>query len=77
MECIESVQPGLTGALIQPGDGEGFARAIIQLARDPAERDAMAVAARAFAAGRDWHVELDSVVETYAALAGLQADRAA
>jgi glycosyltransferase involved in cell wall biosynthesis len=75
---IESVQPGLTGALIPPGEGEDFARAVVQLARDPAERGAMSVAARAFAAGRDWHVELDGVVETYAVLAGLRtADRAA
>jgi glycosyltransferase involved in cell wall biosynthesis len=74
----ESVQPGLTGALIEPGDGEGFARAITVLVRDSSELQAMGVAARAFAAGRDWHLELDGVVDTYAALAGHRtADRAA
>jgi len=75
---IESVQDGLTGALIAPGDAEGFARSIVWLARDGPELSAMSVAARAFAAGRDWQTELDCVVETYASLAGEDpAERAA
>jgi glycosyltransferase involved in cell wall biosynthesis len=67
---VESVHHGLTGLLVEPGNAEAFAQGITQLCGDTAERSAMSVAARAFAAGRDWRVELDRVVETYASLSG-------
>lgn len=65
---LESVTPGITGRLVPAGDVGGFVRAIVELAQDHAQRSAMGVAARAFAVGRDWRVELDALVPAYAGL---------
>jgi glycosyltransferase involved in cell wall biosynthesis len=61
----ESLRPGLTGYLVRPGDAEGFAARIEELVRDDDQRRAMGEAARAFAVGRDWARELDTLDETY------------
>lgn len=65
---VESVQDGITGRLLEAGDAEGFGRAIVELAADPSRRHAMSVAGRAFAAGRDWEIELDALEADYGRL---------
>lgn len=67
---LESVTPGITGRLVPAGDVGGFVRAIVELVHDHHQRSAMGVAARAFAVGRDWQVELDALVPAYAGLLG-------
>ena len=61
----ENIIPGITGALVQPGDVEGFAFAIQSLLLDSERRLAMGQAARAFAEGRDWRLELDRLEVIY------------
>ncbi len=62
---VESVRPGITGDLLEPDDASGFAATIVAVAWSPEHRSAMSVAARAFAVGRDWSVEIDQLVRTY------------
>ena len=62
---LENVRPAINGVMVPAGDAEGFAAAIIDLAGRPAQRAAMASAARAFAVGRDWERELDQLEPIY------------
>jgi glycosyltransferase involved in cell wall biosynthesis len=62
---VESVQDGITGRLVGAGDAAGFSDAIVELGRDTDRRRAMAVAGRAFAAGRTWDTELDTLEGDY------------
>jgi len=64
----ESVRHGLTGALVDAGDQDGFRAAIEELVEDREQRGAMSQAARAFAVGRDWAWELDELEAAYARL---------
>lgn len=61
----ENLRHGLTGLLVPPGDAAGFAEGIVSLAEDPEQRHAMSEAARAFAVGRDWSRELESLQAAY------------
>jgi glycosyltransferase involved in cell wall biosynthesis len=63
-----NVRDGITGRLIVAGDVARFADAIVELVEDAEQRGAMSQAARAFAVGRDWAVELDQLVAAYARL---------
>jgi glycosyltransferase involved in cell wall biosynthesis len=66
----DNVRDGINGLTVPAGDATAFAGAIVGLARDPARRAAMAVAARAFAVARDWDRELDDLEAAYAAAIG-------
>lgn len=70
----DNVRDGLTGRLIEPGNADEFARAIVAVLADESSRNAMAQAARAFAVGRDWGRELDLLVEQYEAMLGSPSD---
>lgn len=48
----EAVDPGRTGLVLPVGDVEGLAAALVELARDPARRRALAAAGPPFVAGR-------------------------
>jgi glycosyltransferase involved in cell wall biosynthesis len=61
----ESIMPGITGHLIEPGNATEFATAIQSLVKDREKREAMGQAARAFAQGRDWSRELDQLEAIY------------
>ena len=61
----ESIMPGITGHLIEPGNATEFATAIQSLVKDRERREAMGQAARAFAQGRDWSRELDQLEALY------------
>lgn len=50
---VDVVRDGVTGLLVPPGDAGAFAGAVTALLGDPARRDAMGAAARAFARGHD------------------------
>lgn len=63
-----NVRDGITGRLIVAGDAAGFADAIVDLVQDGEQRNAMGQAARAFAVGRDWGIELDRLEAAYARL---------
>jgi glycosyltransferase involved in cell wall biosynthesis len=63
-----NVRDGITGRLIVAGDAVRFADAIVELVQDGEQRNAMSQAARAFAVGRDWAVELDRLEAAYARL---------
>jgi glycosyltransferase involved in cell wall biosynthesis len=63
-----NVRDGITGRLIVAGDAARFADAIVELVDDAEQRGAMSQAARAFAVGRDWAVELDQLEAAYARL---------
>jgi glycosyltransferase involved in cell wall biosynthesis len=53
---------------VRAGDAAGFAAAVVDLARNEGQRDAMGQAARAFAVARDWRRELDELEPMYASL---------
>jgi phosphatidylinositol alpha 1,6-mannosyltransferase len=61
----ESIMPGITGLLVEPGNAGEFAAAIESLVQDRERREAMGQAARAFAQGRDWSRELDQLEAIY------------
>jgi hypothetical protein len=61
----ENVRTGLNGLLVRAGDPAAFADAVGALVIDPAQRLAMAQAARAFAVARDWERELDALGPLY------------
>lgn len=61
----ENLRQGITGMLVNPGDGSAFAEAIEQLVVDGEQRRAMREGARAFAVGRDWARELDKLEGIY------------
>jgi len=63
-----NVRDGITGHLITAGDAPRFADAIVGLIQDDQQRNAMGQAARAFAVGRDWAVELNQLEAAYARL---------
>jgi glycosyltransferase involved in cell wall biosynthesis len=48
------VRPSVTGALVEPGDAEGFARQIVRLVEQPDLRARMGHTARAIAEKRGW-----------------------
>jgi glycosyltransferase involved in cell wall biosynthesis len=56
----EQIRDGVSGYVVDPGDMEGFAARVLELARDPAKREAMGGEAR-----RRWDAMLR--VETQAA----------
>lgn len=69
------VVDGETGRLIAPGDVEGFAAALADLARDARMRAAAGAAGLARAQAFDWDAINDAVIDRYPALAagGLRA----
>jgi glycosyltransferase involved in cell wall biosynthesis len=54
-----------TGLLVEPGDAEDLARAILELAGDPALREKLGRAGRAVV---EAHFDIDRVAERYAEL---------
>jgi glycosyltransferase involved in cell wall biosynthesis len=44
--CLEVIEDGVNGRLVEPGDSEALARAILELARQPEERRRLGDAAR-------------------------------
>jgi glycosyltransferase involved in cell wall biosynthesis len=64
----ESVRHGHNGLLVPPHDAAGFARAIVDLVRDPDRRRAMGQAARGTAESRDVTSENLELLRQYAAL---------
>ncbi len=71
----DNLRHGLNGLVVRAGDAEGFAAAIAALVEDASRRRAMGEAARAFAVGRDWSLELDRLEAFYRRL--IPAPRAA
>ncbi|MEJ3749241.1 glycosyltransferase family 1 protein [Actinomycetes bacterium KLBMP 9797] len=68
---VDLVTPGVTGALVPPGDGAALAAAVADLAGDPARRKAYGAAARAQVAKRTWAAVGDELIAHYrAVLAG-------
>jgi len=61
----ENVRTGINGLLVRAGDPVAFADAVAGLVADPAQRLAMAQAARAFAVACDWERELDALGPLY------------
>ena len=61
----ENVRPGINGMLVRAGDPAAFADGVADLVAEPAQRLAMAQAARAFAVARDWERELDALGPLY------------
>ena len=70
---LESVQDGVNGSVVPPGDAVGFGDAIIALARDAARRAALGRNARAFAVSCDWQRELERLEPMYRAAAASNA----
>jgi glycosyltransferase involved in cell wall biosynthesis len=62
---LENVRHGINGVIVPAGDGDAFARAVVQLVRQRPQREVMAQAARAFAVARDWGNELDALGPMY------------
>ncbi len=50
----ENLLPGRTGAIVPEGDATAMARAMLDMAADPARLDAMRAAARAYAESRSF-----------------------
>jgi glycosyltransferase involved in cell wall biosynthesis len=62
---LENMRDGLNGLCVRAGHARHFARAVLDLLAEPARRDAMGQAARAFAVARDWERELDALEPMY------------
>ena len=73
----ESIHHGVTGLLVPPSDGRGYAEAIIELALDPASRFLLGAAAREGALGRDVEPENAELLARYAGLIGVTERRTA
>lgn len=63
----ESAIPGRTGVRVAPNDAAAFARACIDLLRDPQRRRALARGAREVARSRSWDAILDGLLREYEA----------
>lgn len=68
----ENLRDGINGIMAPTGDADAFSSAIVDLVRDPIQRDAMAQAARGFAVACDWDAALNALEPMY-----LEAIRAA
>jgi phosphatidylinositol alpha 1,6-mannosyltransferase len=64
---VDLVNPGVTGMLVPPGDGQAFADAVGLLAADPELRRAYG---RAAVAGRTWEAVGDELIGHYEAVLG-------
>jgi phosphatidylinositol alpha 1,6-mannosyltransferase len=67
---LDLVQPGRTGCLVTPGDGEAIAAAVADLAVDPVRRRHFGLAARASVEGRTWAAVGDELIAHYRAACG-------
>jgi phosphatidylinositol alpha 1,6-mannosyltransferase len=65
---LDLVEPGVTGALVPPGDGGAIAAAVAMLAVDEPRRKEYGAAARASAEGRSWAVIGDELIGHYQAV---------
>jgi glycosyltransferase involved in cell wall biosynthesis len=73
----ENLREGITGLILPAGQPAAFVEGITALVGDASQRHAMREAARAFAVGRDWKCELDTLERVYqAALQARSADAA-
>ncbi len=62
----ESVEDGVTGILVPPGDGDALGAALVTLLDDPVQRMAMGEAGRARVASRfDWNDCVDRWIELF------------
>jgi glycosyltransferase involved in cell wall biosynthesis len=66
----DSVRDGATGVLVAHGDVRRLADEIAGLIEDPARREAMGSAGRAWAASHDWQQSSERFLEVVGALAG-------
>jgi phosphatidylinositol alpha 1,6-mannosyltransferase len=67
---MDLVEPGVTGALVPPGDPAAIAAAVAALAAEPERRAAYARAAREAVAGRSWAAVGDELIGHYRAVLG-------
>jgi phosphatidylinositol alpha 1,6-mannosyltransferase len=67
---MDLVEPGVTGALVPPGDPAAIASAVATFAAEPDRRAAYAGAARAAVAGRSWAAVGDELIGHYLAVLG-------
>jgi phosphatidylinositol alpha 1,6-mannosyltransferase len=65
---LDLVTPGVTGALVPPGDAGAIADAVVALAADPIARKEYAEAARAWVADRSWAAVGDELINHYASV---------
>ena len=61
----ENMQPAVTGRVCRGGDADDLARALIDLASDPARRGAMSAAARRYASSRRWERAFAPLYDAY------------
>jgi glycosyltransferase involved in cell wall biosynthesis len=66
----DTVQHGVTGLLVPPGDSGAFAAATLRLLRDDALRVQLGARGRAAALERSWDGILDDVLAGYSDAAG-------
>jgi phosphatidylinositol alpha 1,6-mannosyltransferase len=62
---IDVVHDGVAGFLYEPGDGDDLGGYVDRLARDPAFRRRMGIAARRSVEGRSWRAVNEALVEHY------------
>ncbi|MFO7893885.1 MAG: glycosyltransferase family 1 protein [Longimicrobiales bacterium] len=74
---VDSVTPGVTGALFPAGDAGAFGRELERLIETEEARRRMGAAAREYAVTRGWADILDSVLDGYAELVAEQSIQAA
>jgi phosphatidylinositol alpha 1,6-mannosyltransferase len=65
---LDLVRDGVTGFLVQPGDGQALAGAVARLAADPVLRAAQGQAGRAMVLDRSWPVMCDELIGHYEAV---------
>ncbi len=70
-QIAEVIKTGLTGILVEPGDVEGFAQAVIELLKNPAERKRLGENARQQALRRhSWERYIERLIKIYWSVLG-------
>lgn len=69
---LDLVQHGVTGFLVQPGDGSAIAAAVADLAASAEMRAAYGIAGRVAVLGRTWPARCEELVGHYEAVLGAQ-----